>query len=141
MMKVCNPARFVCTFTYDKQIVWLKSLVTHKTSWVTIHNASILLATISSFSTEPQHSSKTVLLHKYSLHYPEYKTLHYTINYTNLLVISFSKYNSNAWKLHTAVHTAIYTVVRQHVIQTFIYIPSAQQHVRTPDYWYSQAHL
>ena len=58
MMNVCNSAYFVSTFTYDK----------HMVSLITNHNVSILLATISSFSTEPQHSSKTVILHKHTLH-------------------------------------------------------------------------
>ena len=61
---------YATPFTYDMTNIWygLKSLVAHQTSLVRIHNVSILLATISSFSTEPQQSSKTVILHKYTLH-------------------------------------------------------------------------
>ena len=136
---ICSLTCLVCTFTYDKHMVWLKSLVTRETSWATFHNVSILLATISSFSTVPQHSSKTVILHKCTLNYTEYKTLHYRIHYTNLLVISFSQCNSNAWKLHTPVSPHSYMHCCQaprHTYHTYIYIPSAHQHVRTPGHWW-----
>ena len=136
MMFVCNPACFVCTFTYDKQMVWLKRLVTHETSRVIIHNVSILPASISSFSSEPHHSSKTVIRHKY--------TLRFRLHYTNLLVISFSQCNSNAWKLHTPVTHSCTHCCQAVFKYIYIYIYPARTSILkllTPDsnMWYKHA--